>query len=338
MNFELEEERRMLVATLEKFIQNECPPQFIRRIDEEEEFPHNLYKKMADLGFMAMPFPSEYGGLGGDVIDEVLIIESLSKASAAVGLTYFLSTCFGGKSLEFFGTEEQKRKYLPGLFRGDFLFSLALTEPGGGTDILGSLKTKAEKKDGYFIVNGQKTFITGAHVADYLVTVVRTGDKDAPKTKTLSVLLIDAKSPGVEIRPLRKLGIRATASNEIFFTNVKVPEQNLMGKLNEGWYQIVYTLNNERVALAALCIGIGQAAFDYALKYAMEREAFSRPIGQFQSIQHYLAESATKLEMARLLTYKAAWLQSRGKRCVKETAMAKLADSEVAFDIALKGM
>ncbi len=338
MDFEFEEERRMLVATLEKFIQNECPPQFIRRIDEEEEFPRDLYKKMADLGFMAMPFPSEYGGMGGDVIDEVLIIEWLSKASAAIGLTYFLSTCFGGKSLEFFGTEEQKRKYLPGLFRGDFLFSLALTEPGGGTDILGSLKTRAEKKNGCFIVNGQKTFITGAHVADYLITVVRTGDKDAPKTKSLSVLLIDARSPGVEIRPLKKLGIRATASNEIFFTDVKVPEENLMGKLNEGWYQVVHTLNNERVALAALCIGIGQAAFDYALKYATEREAFSRPIGQFQSIQHYLAESATKLEMARLLTYKAAWLQSKGRRCIKETAMAKLAASEVAFDIALKGM
>ncbi len=338
MDFNLNEERRMLVDTLRKFVGKECTGEFAREIDESEIFPHDLYKKMAELGFMRLPFSSKYGGLDGDIIDEVLIIEELSKASAAIGLTYFLSTCFGGKSIEFFGTEEQKMKYLPKLFSGEMLFSLALTESGGGTDILGSLKTTAVEKDGRYVVNGQKTFITGAHVADYLITVVKTGSGSEKKSGGLSVLMIDAKSPGVDIRRLKKLGIRATGTNEIFFTDVEVPLENLMGVENEGWSQVVRTLNNERVSLAALSVGIGQAAFDYALNYAMEREAFSRPIGQFQTIQGYLAEAVTELEMARLLTYKAAWLQSKGEKCAKESAMAKLAASEIGFRIALKGM
>ncbi len=338
MNFELEDERKMLVATLEKFIRNECTPEFARQIDESEEFPHDLYRKMAELGFMAMPFPEQYGGIGGNVVDEVLIIEKLSEASAAIGLTYFLSTCFGGKSIEFFGTEEQKRYFLPRLFTGDMMFSLALTEPGGGTDILGSLKTFAKKDGDIYIVNGQKTFITGAHVADYFITVVRTGKDDKKKASGISVLMIDAKSPGIEVRRLKKLGIRATGTNEIFFTDVEVPQNNLMGVENKGWYQVVHMLNNERVTLAALSVGIGQAALKTALKYAQERTAFSVPISKFQVIQGYLAETATEIEMARLLTYKAAWMQSKGLPCAKETAMAKFAASEIGFKAALTGM
>lgn len=338
MDFEFNEERRMLIETLRKFVAQECPSHYAREIDEAEAFPHELYRKMAELGFMSLPFPSEYGGLDGNVMDEVLIIEELSKASAAIGLTYFLSTCFGGKSLEFFGTEEQKRYYLPRLFSGEMMFSLALTEPGGGTDILSSLKTTAVKENDSYILNGQKTFITGAHVADYLITAVRTSKEEKRKAEGISVLLISTKSPGLEIRRLKKLGIRATGTCEIFFSDVKVPAENLMGIENKGWYQVTDTLNNERVSLAAVSLGIGQAVFDQALKYAKEREAFSRPIGQFQSIQNYLTEMITELEMARLLTYKAAWLQSQNKRCAMETAMAKLAASEVGFRAALKGM
>ena len=338
MDFELNEERRMLIDTLRKFVAQECPPEYAREIDENETFPHELFKKMADLGFMRMPFPSKYGGLDGNIIDEVIIIEELSKASAAIGLTYFLSTCFGGKSIEFFGNEAQRQEYLPKLFTGEMMFALALTEPGGGTDILGSLKSRAEKKDEGYVVNGQKTFITGAHVAHFLVTVVKTGNNGNSRSGGLSVLMVDTKSQGVEIRRLKKLGIRATGSSEVFFTDVVVPFENLMGEKNAGWNQILHTLNNERVALAAVSLGIAQAAFEYAFKYAQEREAFSRPIAQFQSIQNYLVETATEIEMARLLTYKAAWLQSQKKKCAKETAMAKLAASEIGFRAALRGM
>lgn len=338
MDFDLNEERRMLVDTLRRFVARECSSEYARQIDEDETFPYELYRKMAELGFMGLPFPSKYGGLDGNTLDEVIIIEELSKASAAIGLTYFLSTCFGGKSLEYFGTEEQKHTFLPKLISGDLMFSLALTEPGGGTDILGSLRATAAKKGDHYVVNGQKTFITGAHVSDYLITVVRTDTHSPKKSEGISVLIIDARSPGIEIHPLKKLGIRATGSNEIFFTDVEVPAENLMGQEHRGWYQLINTLNNERVALAAVSLGIGQAAFDYAFKYAQEREAFSKPISAFQSIQTYLVESATDLEMARLLTYKAAWLQSSGRKCAKETAMAKLAASEAGFRVALAGM
>ncbi len=338
MDFGMNEERRMLVDTLRKFVAKECSTDFAREIDETETFPHELYRKMADLGLMGLPFPSKYGGLGGNTIDEVIIIEELSKASAAIGLTYFLSTCFGGKSLEYFGTEQQKQTMLPKLISGDLMFSLALTEPGGGTDILANLRTVALRKDGRYIVNGQKTFITGAHVADYLITAVRTKKNPAKKSDGVSVLIIDAKSPGIDIRPLKKLGIRATGSNEIFFNDVEVPEENLMGEEHRCWRPLTNTLNNERVALAAVSLGIGQAAFDYAYKYAQEREAFSRPISSFQAIQNYLVESATELEMARLITYKAAWMQSHSEKCAKETAMAKLAASEAGFKAALAGM
>jgi acyl-CoA dehydrogenase len=338
MDFDLNIEQRMLKDAVRAFVNKECPKEFATEIDEREEFPLHLFPKMAELGMLALPFPEKYGGLGGNVLDEVIIIEELSRGVAAAGLTYFLSVCFGGKSIEYFGSEEQKIKYLPRLCKGEIMFSLALTEPEGGTDILGSLRTTAESRDRAFFVNGQKTFITGAHVADFLVALVRTDENAPKKAEGLSVFLVDTKSPGIEMNRLKKLGIKAIGSNEIFFTDVKVPSENLLGGLNKGWYQIVSTLNNERVALAGLCVGLAQAAFEEALQYAKKRVAFGKPIGQFQAIQHYLAEMATSIESARLLTYKAAWLQSKGRENAVESAMAKLIASETAFDAATKGM
>jgi acyl-CoA dehydrogenase len=338
MDFDLTIEQRMLKDAVRTFVNKECPKEYATEIDEKEEFPLHLFPKMAELGMLALPFPEKYGGLGGNVMDEVIIIEELSRGVAAAGLTYFLSVCFGGKSIEYFGNEEQKIEYLPKLCKGEIMFSLALTEPEGGTDILGSLRSAAESRDGAYFINGQKTFITGAHVADFLVTLVRTDENAPKKAEGLSVFLVDTKSPGIEMHRLKKLGIKAIGSNEIFFTDVKVPRENLLGGLNKGWYQIVSTLNNERVALAGLCVGLAQAAFEEALQYAKKRIAFGKPIGQFQAIQHYLAEMATSIESARLLTYKAAWLQSLGRENAVESAMAKLIASETAFDAATKGM
>jgi len=338
MDFDLTIEQSMLKDAVRTFVNKECPKDYAMEIDEKEEFPIHLFPKMAELGMLALPFPEKYGGLAGNVMDEVIIIEELSRGVAAAGLTYFLSVCFGGKSIEYFGNEEQKIKYLQKLCKGEIMFSLALTEPEGGTDILGSLRTGADSRDGTYFINGQKTFITGAHVADYLVTLVRTDENTPKKAEGLSVFLVDAKSPGIEMNRLKKLGIKAIGSNEIFFSDVKVPPENLLGGLNKGWYQIVSTLNNERVALAGLCVGLAQAAFEEALQYAKKRIAFGKPIGQFQAIQHYLAEMATSIESARLLTYKAAWLQSMGRENAVESAMAKLIASETAFDAATKGM
>lgn len=337
MNFDFTEEQALLRKTVRDFVSRECTREYARTLDEKEEFPERLWQKMAEMGLLGIAIPEEYGGSGGDILDMVIVIEELSRGMVAAGLAYFLSTCFGGKSIGFYGTEEQKKFYLSGLAEGRFKYALALTEPGGGTDILGSLATRAVADGDHFIVNGQKVFITGAHVADYLITVLRT-TKSEKKTYGVSILIIKADSPGIEMRRLKKLGVRATGTNEIFFNDVRVPVANLLGERDKGWYHLVNTLNNERITLAALCVGNAQAALDDALAYARERHAFGRPIGQFQAVQHQLANAATETELARLMTYKAAWLQAKERPCMMEAAMAKLFASETALRVTNIGM
>ena len=188
------------------------------------------------------------------------------------------------------------------------------------------------------VINGQKTFISGADVSDYYITVVRTDRAPKKKAEGVSVLIVDAHSPGIEVRPLKKLGIKSVHACEVFFDNVLVPKENLLGQKEKGWYQLVNTLNNERIGVAAMALGVAEAAFEDSVRYAKEREAFGKPIGQFQAIQHYLADSATKIELATLLLLKAAWMQSKEQRCDVEATMAKLYASEVAFEIASIGI
>lgn len=338
MEFELTEEQKMTQRNIRRLVEREYPPERAREDDKNETFPMSLYRKLVDMGLVALPFPEAYGGLGGGVIDECLVIEELSKYGTAIGLTFFLSVCFGGKTLEYLGSEEQKQKYLRKLCEGEYLYALALTEPDGGTDVLGAMKTNFLKKDRYYILNGQKMFISGANIADYLITIGRTSKSVKKKAEGVSVFLVDRKSPGIEIRVIDKVGIRAAPTTEIFFEDVQVPAENLLGEEGKGWYGITNTLNNERVTLGAVCIGIAQGAFELALKYSKERVAFGKPIGQFQAIQHYLAEISTEIEAARLLTYLAAWKQQNGMPSAIESAKAKLFASEVAFKTVSIGM
>lgn len=339
MDFLFTEEQEMLRGSIRKFIKRECPKEYCREIDEAKRFPLEIFTKMGELGWLALPFPEEYGGLGGTIIDQLLITEELSKASVAIGLCYFMSVCFGGKSIEYFGSEEHKRYYLPQLFGGQSLFALALTEPGGGTDVLGNLKTKAEKQGDHFVVNGTKMFITAAHVSKYLITLVKSNPSTKKPAEGTSVLIIESDSPGIQINRLDSLGIRATGTTEIVFDTVKVPVKNVLGDEGKGWHYLTDTLNNERVLAAALSIGTAQAAFDDALQYSKERIAFGKPIGGFQIIQHYLAEMATKIEMARLLAYNAAWMQSIDKKKADIiSAMAKLAAAEIGIEVTQLGM
>jgi acyl-CoA dehydrogenase len=339
MDFLFTEEQEMLRDSIRKFIKKECPKEYCREIDEAKRFPLEIFSKMGDLGWLALPFPEEYGGLGGTIIDQFLITEELARASVAIGLCYFMSVCFGGKSIEYFGSEEHKKQYLPELFGGKSLFALALTEPGGGTDVLGHLKTRADKEGDQFVVNGTKMFIMAAHVSKYLITRVKS-DRNAKKpAEGTSVLIIESDTPGIQINKLDSLGIRATGTTEIVFDNVKVPVKNVLGDEGKGWYYLTDTLNNERVLAAALSIGSAQAAFDDALQYAKEREAFGKPIGALQIIQHYLAEMATKVEMGRLLSYNAAWMQSVDKkRADVISAMAKMAAAEIGIEVTQLGM
>ncbi len=338
MNFELSKQQKMIKSAIAEFIKKECTPEYTLALDKEKRFPEELWQKLAENGFLGIAIPEEYGGTGGDILDYVLVIEEICKGSIAVGFGFFLSICFGGKSIGFYGTEKQKQEFLPKLADGSLKFALALTEPGGGTDILGSMQTIAEVTDDHYIINGQKTFISGADVADYFITVARTSDNPDKKSDGITIMLVDAKTPGIKIQAIPKLAIPAVTACEVFFNDVKTPKSNLLGKEGKGWHHLVSTLDNERIGVAAMTIGLAQGIFDYVVQYAKDRQAFDKPIGQFQAIQHYLAKCAIKIEAAKGLLQKAAWLQSKGKRCDVEATMAKYYASSVSFEVASKAV
>ena len=338
MDFEFTEEQRMLKDSVRRFCEKELSREVIRKSDEEEELPLALWSKMADLGWLGIALPEEFGGTGGTIVEQLIIMEELSRHSPALGICFMTTNSFGARTILNNGSEEQKQAFLPKVSRGKVKFCLALTEPGGGTDILGALKTTAETEESELVINGQKTFISDASIADYMILVARTDKTPAKKSKGISLMVVDLKSEGIEVRKLRKLGIRPSTVSEVFLTDVRVPLENLLGRRDEGWYHLLDTLNNERILVAAYALGIAQSAFEDSLRYAKERDAFGRPIGQFQAIQHYLSDMYVQLELARLITYKAAWLQCLGRPCGVESTMAKLVASEAALAIATNGM
>ena len=331
MDYELTKEQKMIKKAISEFMIKECPPEYTRQLDQEKRFPTEVWKKLAENGFLGVAIPEEYGGTGGDILDYVIVIEQMCRHSIEVGFGFFLSICFGGKSIGFYGSKEQKEKYLPMLADGSIKFSLSLTEPGGGTDILGAMQTYATKEGDNYLINGQKTFISGADVADYLITVVRTDPDPKKKSDGISILIVDAKTDGIKMQPIEKLALKAITACEVFYDHVSVPTSSILGEEGNGWHQLVSTLDNERIGVAAMSIGQAQCVFDKVLDYAKNRKAFGKPIGQFQAIQHYLAKTAVELEAARGLLYKAAWMQSKGKRCDTEATMAKYYASKIGF-------
>jgi acyl-CoA dehydrogenase len=338
MDFEFSEEQLMLQDSVRRFCEKELPKDIVRKSDENEELPPGIWSKMAELGWLGIALPEEYGGTGGSIIEQLIIMEELSRKSPALAICFMTTNSFGARTIFNNGSERQKKTFLPKISRGEVKFCLALTEPGGGTDVLGALKTTAETQGSEFVINGQKTFISDALVADYMILVARTDKKPARKSKGFSLILVDMKRDGVEIQKLNKLGIRPSIVSEIFLTDVHVPLDSLIGRREEGWSHLLDTLNNERILVAGYALGIGRSAFDDAVSYAKERDAFGRPISQFQAIQHYLSDMYVQLELARLITYKAAWLQCLAKPCGVESTMAKLVASEAGLEIATNGM
>lgn len=337
MDFGFTEDQEQLRRTLRKFIEKECPKEYQRELDEKEEFPHDLWDKLAKLGFLGLIIEEKYGGSGGNVVDMAVAVEELGRGMFVLGDTYMQFNCFGPTTLRFFGSEKQREEYLPKLARGEVKICLGVTESHSGTDAL-ALKTKAEEKEAHYLINGSKMFTTGAHVSDYIMLMTRTTQEVRKKSYGISIFLVDLRSKGVTIRRLRKVGLKALGTCELFFDDVAVPKENLVGERDRGWYQLLDTLNNERIVIAALCVGGAQAALDDAVQYAKERVVFEKPIGQYQAIQHYIADMFTKIEMARLMTYKAAWLQAGGLPCLIEANMAKLSASEAFLYATAKGM
>lgn len=336
MDFILTEEQIMFQKTVRKFMERECPRDYVRQHDEQEKFPLDLFQKMASQGWMGLPFPEKYGGAGGGVIELTLLLEELSRAMRAAASAYFVTVIFGGESIFHFGREDQKLNFLPPISQGKLQFALALTEPNSGSDAA-SLSTAAVLQGDEYLINGSKIFISGALEANWLIVVART-DKTAPKHEGITIFLVDSKSPGLEIKKISKLGVRAVGFNEIVLENVRVAKENILGAVNKGWQHIQTTLEMERIGIAAEATGNAQLIVEDALQYAKERVQFGRPIGKFQMIQQMLADMQTEVDAARLLTYRAAWMKDQRIPCSKEASMAKLFASEVCMRCAIKGM
>ena len=336
MDFSFTEEQNILIKSVHDFMTKECPPEYVKELDEKEEYPYELYKKMADLGWFGLAFPEEYGGSGLGAVDFVSVGEAMSNHSFEIAAGFGISIFCGLNIIEN-GTDEQKKEYIPGIISNEKRLSIAITEPNAGSDAA-SLTTSAVLDKDEWVINGQKTFQTAADAKDNVMSLYVRTDKDLPKHKGISMLLVPSNSPGVEIRRIKTLGRKMLHTNEVFFDNVRVPKKNLVGELNGGWKLLLSGLELERLFVCSTYIGAAQAAVDLALEHAQEREQFGRAIGTFQSIGHMLADMQLEVDAARLLTYRAAWMFDQGVPCMKEVSMAKLHGSETYVKVANLGM
>jgi acyl-CoA dehydrogenase len=339
MDFELDEELRSVQQWAREFCERAAPREYVRKLDDARQFPYELYQKMADAGFMAIAAPEEYGGNGGGIMMQTVVCEQLSRALQGSAMPWFTTSCFGSQSVGVYGNDEQKQRLIPGICDGSVRFSLSITEPGGGTDVLGAMRTRATRVDGGWRLTGGKVYTTGADAATHLLVACRTHEPTAGKKHTgISALIVDPRAPGVAMEPIRALGLNTIDSFTMSYDDVFVPDENVLGEAGNGWRAFTHTLNNERILTAAMCVGIAQAAFEDALAYAKEREAFGQPIGKFQSIANYIVEMKVSIEMARLLTYRAAWMQARGLPCGPEATMATLVGSRTVNKVADDGI
>jgi alkylation response protein AidB-like acyl-CoA dehydrogenase len=331
MDFSLSKEQEMMRKEMKHFCKKELNKEYVQWMDEHVDFPPDeLWQKFVDIGFFKASIPEEYGGDGLSYVDQMILFEEICKASMSVSLAVGTTSGFGPRFIAELGNKAQKEKYLPLIGEGKLKTCMALTEPGGGTDILGALTTFAEEKQDRWVINGEKVFITAAHASDYMITICKT-ETDAKPASSLSVFLVPSKSKGITINRIPKISCHHCDSVGITFSNVEIPHENLLGTKGNGWYEMLTVLNPERIACAIMGVGLIAAAYEDAFDYAQKRHAFGGPISRFQILQHYLADMYINMENARNLTYKAAWLCDNGKPYHLEATMAKLVASEGAL-------
>lgn len=326
MNFQFTEEQLLLRNTVKQFANNEILP----KIEEMEQgkFPRDILNKMGELGLMGITVPTKYGGAGMDFTSYILAINEISKVSAVVGVILSVHTSVGTNPILNFGTEEQKKKYVPKLASGEYLGAFCLTEASAGSDAA-SIKTRAVKERDHYIINGSKMFITNGGEADvYIVFASTSPDKGS---KGISCFIVEKDTPGLIFgKNEKKMGLNGSKTLQITFENMKVPAENLLGKENEGFKIAMSNLDTGRIGIAAQALGIAEAAFEAACNYAKEREQFGQPIATMQGVGFKLADMATSIEAARLLVYRAAYLKTSGLPCTKEASMAKVFASKTA--------
>jgi alkylation response protein AidB-like acyl-CoA dehydrogenase len=325
MLFDLPDEAQLLQRTVREFAEAEVAPA-AEELDRTKSFPYDIVAKMGELGWMGIPFPEEVGGAGGTALQYAIAVEELTRVDSSVAITMCAHTSLGTQPIYLFGSDEQKERYLPDLCAGRKLGAFGLTEPEAGSDA-GNVKTRAELDDDGWVVNGAKQFITnaGTDMSGHVAITARTGPDE------ISNIIIENGTPGYEQgTPYRKMGWNASDTRPLTFEDCRVPEENLLGPRGAGFKQFLHILDIGRIGVAAMGVGLAQGALDEALKYALQRRAFGKPISKFQAIQGKLADMATEIEAARLLTYKAAWLKDEGRNFTLTAAQAKLKTGRLA--------
>jgi alkylation response protein AidB-like acyl-CoA dehydrogenase len=331
VNFEYTPEQIQLRKAVREFAEGEIAPH-VAEWDETQTFPLDVIRKLGKLGYMGSVFPEELCGAGLGYIEYSIIIEELSRVDGSVGIILAAHTSLCSNHIYKFGSDEQRRRYLPRLATGEWIGCWSLTEPEAGSDAAGT-RTKAVLENGEWVLNGAKTFTTNAHYADVCVAMAVT-DRAAAQ-HGISAFVIEKDTPGFRAgKKENKLGLRASATGEVIFENCRLGREQLLGRINEGFVDSLKVLDGGRVSIAALSIGMAQGAYDAALRYSKLRKQFGRPISEFQAIQHKLVDMAVDLDAARLLNYRAAWMLDHGQRVTRESAMAKLFASEAAVRIA----
>ncbi len=329
MQFKLTEEHEMIRKMVRDFAVNEVAPTAAER-DEEARFDMNIFNKMAELGLTGIPWPEEYGGIGSDYLAYCIAIEELSRVCASTGVTLSAHTSLAGWPVYKFGTEEQKQKYLRPMAQGEKIGAYGLTEPGSGSDA-GGMRTTARLEGDQYVLNGSKIFITNGGIADIYIVFAVT---DPSSRKGTSAFIVESSFPGFSVgKKEEKMGIRSSPTTEIIFEECVVPKENLLGAEGDGFKIAMMTLDGGRNGIAAQAVGIAQGALDAAVDYSKERVQFGKPIAAQQGIGFKLAEMATNIEAARLLTYQAAWLESVGLPYGKESAMSKLFAGDTAMKV-----
>ena len=325
MDFDLSNEHRLIQNTVRDFAQQEVAPA-AEELDREKRFPYEIVAKLGDLGLMGIPFPEEYGGGGGDSLAYALAVEELTRVDSSVAITLCAHTSLGTQPIYLFGSEEQKREWMPRLCSGETLGAFGLTEPEAGSDA-GNVHTKARLEDGEWVIDGAKQFITnaGTEISGMVCITARTGEEE------ISNLIVANGTPGYEQgEPYRKMGWNASDTRPLTFDGARVPEANLLGPRGMGFRQFLQVLDIGRIGVAAMGVGLAQGALDQALAYAKERQAFGKPISKYQAIQIKLADMATEIEAGRLLVYKAALQKDRGENFSLTAAQAKLKTGRLA--------
>jgi len=332
MDFELNKTQKDIQKAVRDFTRGEFDKELAMELERRHEFPEKIWKKACDLGLVGVHFPEEYSGQGLGCLEDILVIEELCRGDSTIGSAVALSG-FASEIILHWGTEAMKEKYLPAVAEGRMLSAGAFTEPDHGSDIT-RMDTTAVREGGQWIVNGTKTFITNGGLAGFYSVMCQTDPEAAPSYRGISLILVEADRPGVTATDVgNKMGIHMMATTEVNFKDVRVPGENLIGEENKGFYHVLHFFDESRIQVAAQALGIAQGAYDRALDYVKKREQFGKKIAQFQVNQHKLADMATKIELARLITYKAAWNFDQGRIDPKLTSMAKMYAARTAVEV-----